>query len=70
LLLQEFTADDPVELYILTKPFLTGGNFRGDMTKWVREHLGIPDEEHKNLPSLYVISTHLTADDVASLYKV
>jgi hypothetical protein len=30
-----------VELYILTKPFLSGSNFVGDMHKWARENLNI-----------------------------
>jgi hypothetical protein len=68
--LQEFTADDDVELYILTKPFMSGSDFMGDMRNWVREHLGFTEEQYSRLPTLYVISHHLTADDVASLYKV
>jgi hypothetical protein len=41
--LQEFTSDDNVELYILTKPFLAGSNFQGDMRTWARHHLNITE---------------------------
>jgi hypothetical protein len=32
--LAEFTAADNVELYILTKPFMDGGNFKERMRGW------------------------------------
>jgi hypothetical protein len=32
--LAEFTAQDNVELYILTKPFMDGGNFKERMRDW------------------------------------
>ncbi len=32
--LAEFTAADNVELYILTKPFMDGGNFKERMRQW------------------------------------
>ncbi|KAJ9522340.1 hypothetical protein QJQ45_008185 [Haematococcus lacustris] len=67
--LQEFTSDDNVEMYILTKPFLNGGNFAGDMRTWVQQHLNLSQEEHSQLPTLYVISSHLTSDQYAGLYK-
>ncbi|KAL6764678.1 hypothetical protein V8C86DRAFT_1361810 [Haematococcus lacustris] len=67
--LPEFTSDDNVEMYILTKPFLNGGNFAGDMRTWVQQHLNLSQEEHSQLPTLYVISSHLTSDQYAGLYK-
>lgn len=36
----EFNIDDNVELYILTKPFQDGGDFRTKMILWARSHLG------------------------------
>ncbi|GFH12556.1 uncharacterized protein HaLaN_08268, partial [Haematococcus lacustris] len=56
-------------MYILTKPFLNGGNFAGDMRTWVQQHLNLSQEEHSKLPTLYVISSHLTSDQYAGLYK-
>lgn len=32
--LQEFTAKDKVELYIITKPFQTGSNFKQQVYPW------------------------------------
>ena len=67
---QEFTYKDNVELYILTKPFLTGSNFMGDMHAWAEKHLNITDEKRPNMPTLYVIDSHLTALEYSGLYKV
>ncbi len=67
---QEFTSEDNVELYILTKPFLTGGDFKGDMRTWARDHLNLTEERRERLPSLYVISHHLSDEEYAGLYKV
>ena len=49
-----------MELYILTKPFLTGNNFVGDMHAWAASHLGLQAESHASLPALYVITSHMT----------
>ncbi|KAL6761224.1 hypothetical protein V8C86DRAFT_3088762 [Haematococcus lacustris] len=67
--LQEFTSDDNVEMYILTKPFMAGGNFSGDMRTWAFQHLGLSQEHNKKLPTLYVLSTHLSSRQYAGLYK-
>ncbi len=41
----------------------------GDMHTWALEHLNVTSNQHASLPTLYVISSHLSNDDYASLYK-
>ena len=51
--MQEFTAEDNVELYILTKPFGTlSGNFKSEMRQWVTQHMKISADARAHLPTL------------------
>ncbi len=50
---QEFTRDDNVELYILTKPFGdSGGNFRETMRNWVKEYMFLTDCDLEKAPTM------------------
>ncbi len=50
---QEFSDEDDVELYILTKPFAdSGSDFAGSMKQWAREHLQYTDESFTTAPAL------------------
>ena len=52
---QEFSAEDEVELYILTKPFGSGGSsesFSDTMRIWAHDHLGLTLEAGAKGPTL------------------
>ena len=44
---QEFTEADNVELYILTKKFMAGSNFSGDMYQYAQYKLGMDTEQKR-----------------------
>ena len=54
-ILQEFSAEEDVELYILTKPFGSGGSsesFSDTMRIWAHDHLGLTLEAGAKGPTL------------------
>ena len=69
--LQEFSSEDDVELFILTKPFANSGDdFVGSMQTWASEHLNMTKQgDRERGPALYVISQHMTAEEYVGLYK-
>ncbi|GAX76012.1 hypothetical protein CEUSTIGMA_g3455.t1 [Chlamydomonas eustigma] len=68
--LEEFSDHDSVELYILTKAFMTGSSYESDMMSHAEKRLGMRTEkERAGAPALYVISDHLSAEDYAGLYR-
>ncbi|KXZ50642.1 hypothetical protein GPECTOR_15g326 [Gonium pectorale] len=73
--LTEFTADDAIELYIITKPFVGGGDFKLHMHNWLRRaqrRLGLPPDVLSapgRLPRLYVISSRISDADFPRYYK-
>ncbi|KAF5830871.1 hypothetical protein DUNSADRAFT_13931 [Dunaliella salina] len=62
--LQEFTSQDNVELYIITKPFMSGSNFKQQMLAWARTAVN-----KQNLPTLYVVSNHVNDDEFPRFYR-
>lgn len=72
----EFSADEPVELYIKTSPFHSDANFDRQIRELLR---GREDasERHgadrgrlmRRLPPVYLIDDHLSLEQLAALYK-
>lgn len=60
-----------MELYIITKPFVGGTNFKLYMHNWVRRKMAAAGREGRAvqpfdtaaLPRLYVIHTHISDDE-------
>ncbi|KAG2452970.1 hypothetical protein HYH02_002307 [Chlamydomonas schloesseri] len=73
--LTEFTAQDNIELYIITKPFVGNGDFKQHMHNWLKRaqrRLGLPADvlgAAGRLPRLYVISHHISDADFPRYYK-
>ncbi|KAK9828488.1 hypothetical protein WJX72_000263 [[Myrmecia] bisecta] len=75
--LQAFTASDNVELLLLTKPFHGKRNFAQQMLRWAanlttsdldQAQTGIYTDQSA-LPRVYVISEHISSQDLPRLYR-
>ncbi|GAX73023.1 hypothetical protein CEUSTIGMA_g475.t1 [Chlamydomonas eustigma] len=67
---QEFSEQDNVELYIITKRFMAGSDFSGDIYNYSATHLGmLTQEQWSRGPTIYLITSHLEAEDYAQIYR-
>jgi glycosyltransferase involved in cell wall biosynthesis len=71
--MQEFSPKDNVELYIITRhPNASAARdeVQVEMRAWARDHMNATDKDQlARLPALYLITEHLSTDDLAGLYK-
>lgn len=69
-----FTSDpaDNVELYVITKPFVGGANFKQYMHHWAKRALKKKDAEFNAslFPRIYVIHQHINDSELPRYFKV
>ncbi|WIA22210.1 hypothetical protein OEZ85_004541 [Tetradesmus obliquus] len=67
--LHEFTAQEPVELHIMTKPFGKGKeNFRDQVLQWLQRRFSVDAVQAALMPRVYVYGQHVDDATYPRLY--